>query len=142
MAIRVVVFSRVGYKIHKKEVCLKINIPKENYWILRIGVVRRCRKLPTFDLRSQFSMSKIIGICLNFFFIEKCQFRRIFFDNANFKITLLLKRCPIFDSSPLHQFSKFNMFRWVCWFLIFRILYSSLENSSTCITVHIIFNRL
>ena len=23
----------------------------------------------------------------------------------------------IFDTSPLHQFSKFNNFLWVCWFL-------------------------
>jgi hypothetical protein len=28
-----------------------------------------------------------------------------------------LKWCTIFDSSPLHQFSKFNNFLWVCWFL-------------------------
>ena len=33
------------------------------------------------------------------------------------KINLLLKWCPIFDSSPLHQFSKFRNFLWVCWFL-------------------------
>ena len=39
------------------------------------------------------------------------------FDNIIFLITLLLKWCPIFDSSPLHQFSKFNNFLWVCWFL-------------------------
>ena len=35
-------------------------------------------------------------------------------------VCLLLKWCPIFDSSPLHQFSKFNNFLWVCWFLVFR----------------------
>ena len=29
----------------------------------------------------------------------------------------LLKWCPIFDSSPVHQFSKFNNFLWACWFL-------------------------
>ena len=40
-----------------------------------------------------------------------------FFDKINFKITLLLKWCPIFDSSPLIQNSKFNNFLWVCWFL-------------------------
>ena len=28
-------------------------------------------------------------------------------------IALLLKSCPNFDSSPLHQFSKFNHFLWV-----------------------------
>ena len=26
-----------------KDFCLKINIPKENYWILRIGVMGRCQ---------------------------------------------------------------------------------------------------
>jgi hypothetical protein len=38
------------------------------------------------------------------------------FGNINFKITLLLKWCLIFDSSPLHQFSKFNnfLFRQFC----------------------------
>ena len=29
-----------------------------------------------------------------------------------------LEWCPIFDTSPLHQFSKFNNFLWVCWFLV------------------------
>ena len=40
-----------------------------------------------------------------------------FFDNIIFEITLLLKWCPIFDSSPLHQFSKFRNFLLICWFL-------------------------
>jgi hypothetical protein len=40
-----------------------------------------------------------------------------FFDKINFQITLLLKWCPIFDSSPLIQNSKFNNFLWVPWFL-------------------------
>ena len=31
-----------------------------------------------------------------------------FFDNINFKSLYFLKWCPIFDSSPLLQFSKFN----------------------------------
>ena len=30
---------------------------------------------------------------------------------------MLLKWCPIFDSLPLIQNSKFNNFLWVCWFL-------------------------
>ena len=32
-----------------------------------------------------------------------------------FKSLYLLEWCPIFDTSPLHQFSKFNNFQWVCW---------------------------
>ena len=114
-----------GYRIFKQGIqnckyfCLKINIPKGNYWILRIGVGGRCQKVPKFDFQSQFSMSKIIRSFLNFFFFEEYQFRSSFFviDIFRKKITLLLKWCPIFDSSPLHQFSKFKNFRWVCLFL-------------------------
>ena len=36
---------------------------------------------------------------------------------SNFKSLYLLKWCSIFDTSPLTQFSKFNNFLWVCWFL-------------------------
>ena len=34
-----------------------------------------------------------------------------------FKSLYFLKWCPIFDTSPLTQFSKINNFLWVCWFL-------------------------
>ena len=34
-----------------------------------------------------------------------------------FKSLHFLKWCPIFDISPLQQFSKFNKFLRVCWFL-------------------------
>ena len=67
-----------------------------------------------------FSMSKIIRIFLNFFSLKNTNLGALLillFDNINFWITLLLKCCSIFDSLPLHQFSKFNDFRWVCWFL-------------------------
>ena len=37
------------------------------------------QKLPISDFQSQFSMSKIVGIFLNFFFIEEYQFRGTFF---------------------------------------------------------------
>ena len=40
-----------------------------------------------------------------------------FFDNLIFKSLYFLKWCPIFDTSPLTKFSKFNNFLWVCWFL-------------------------
>ena len=43
---------------------LKINIPKGNYWILRIGVMGRCLEV------QEFTMSKIIGIFLNFFSLK------------------------------------------------------------------------
>ena len=35
-------------------------------------------KVPKFDFQSQFSMSKIIRIFLNFFFIEEYQFKSYF----------------------------------------------------------------
>ena len=91
-----------------KGICLKINIPKENHWILRIAVVGRCQKVPKFDFQSPFSMSKIIGIFLNF----------CIKNNGRMKWSTL--QTLIFAShwgSPLVQFSKFNDFLWVCWFL-------------------------
>ena len=33
------------------------------------------------------------------------------------KLTLKLWILALFDTSPLHRFSKFNNFLWVCWFL-------------------------
>ena len=47
------------------------SLPKNqhtHYWILRTRILGRCQKVPKFDFHSQFSMSKIIGIFLNFFF--------------------------------------------------------------------------
>ena len=105
-----------------KYVCLKINIPKGSYWILRIGVMEKCQKVPEFDFQSQFSMSKIIGFFLNFFTLKNTNIGA-HFCYWHFLITSIskslhfLKRCPIFDTSPLHQFSKFNNFLWVYWFL-------------------------
>ena len=77
------------------------------------------KKVPKFDFYSQFFMSKIIRIFLNFFFIEEYQlnstlFCLTLFDNFNFWIILLLKWCSSFDTSPP---SKFNNYLWVCWFL-------------------------
>ena len=40
-----------------------------------------------------------------------------FFDNFKIERLLFLKWCLFFDTSPLIQFSKFNNFLWVCWFL-------------------------
>jgi hypothetical protein len=42
------------------------------------------QKVPKSDFHSQFSMSKIIQIFLNFFFIEEDQFRRRFFVSVIF----------------------------------------------------------
>ena len=40
--------------------------------------------MPIFDFQSQFSMSKIIRIFLNFFFIEEYQFMGMFFADGIF----------------------------------------------------------
>ena len=42
------------------------------------GLMASCQKVPKFDFQSQFSMSKIIGIFLIFFFIEEYQLRSTF----------------------------------------------------------------
>ena len=66
-------YGNAGCRVFKrgiknwKDFCLKINIPKGNYCILRIGLMGRCQKVPTFDFQSQFSTSKIIWIFFFFF---------------------------------------------------------------------------
>jgi hypothetical protein len=131
---KIFIHGNTGCRVFKqgiqnwKDFCLKINIPKGNYWILRIG---RCQKVPKSDFQSQFSMSKIIGIFLNFFSLKNINLGThflliAFLDNINFKSLYFLKWCPIFDTSPFTQFSKFNNFLWVCWFLgknIFNFVY-------------------
>ena len=54
---------------------------KANNQIFRscIQLSKRCQKLQNFDFQSKFSMSKIIRIFPNFFFIEQYQFRSTFF---------------------------------------------------------------
>ena len=57
----------------------------------------------------------------------------IFDIEIDFKSQIL----ALFDTSPLHQFSKFKHFLWVCWFLgknSFNFL-PPLENSTTRITI-------
>ena len=100
------------------------------FWELVLwGGVKKC-------VLSQFSMSKIIKIFLAFFIENQSTnlgayfLLLTFFDTRNFQITLLLKGCHIFDSSPLHQF---NNFLWVMSMLIdffdtfFYNLHTSLE---------------
>ena len=63
-------YGNIGCRVFKggiqnlKDFWLKINIPKGNHLILRIGVVGMCQKVPNFDFQIQFFMSKIIQICL------------------------------------------------------------------------------
>ena len=61
-----------------------------------------CRKVQKMDFQSQFSMSKIIRIFLNFFSLKNTNLEAhflllAFFDKINFLTTLLLKLGQIFD---------------------------------------------
>ena len=85
-------------------------------------------------------MSKVIRIFLNFWRISIyehifCYWH--FLITSIFKSLYLLKWCPIFDTSPLTQFSKCNNFLWVCWFLGKNLsdLYPPFENSTTRIAI-------
>ena len=112
----VVEFSSRGYKIRR---FLPKNQHIQRKWLNFENwcIIGRWQKEPKFDFQSQFSTSKNLEIFLIFCFIKKYQFRSTFFVIDIFKSLYFLKWCPIFDSSPLHQFSKFNHFLWVCWFL-------------------------
>ena len=75
------------------------------------------------DFQSQFSMSKIIRIFLNFFFIEEYQFRGIFvvidiFWKLQFLNLFVTKIMPIFQSPPAKRalISKKNFFMKKCYF--------------------------
>ena len=61
-----------------------------------------CRKVRKMDFQSQFSMSKIMQIFLNFFSLKNTNLEAhflllAFFDKINFLTTLLLKLGQIFD---------------------------------------------
>ena len=58
------------------------------------------------------------------------------------KIYLEIQILALFDSSPLHQFSKFNDFLCVCWLgkKFSNFLLPPLENLTTYITIVTIWN--
>ena len=109
-------YGNTGCRVFKwgvqnwKDFCLKINIPwKEiiELWELVIwGGVKNWANWFKIDA------------------IKKCVHKLIFFnekktekDSDEFwcrKLTLKAKLRHFFDTSPLHQFSKFNNFLWVC----------------------------
>ena len=78
---------------------------------------------------------------------DKYQFRSTFLLRSIFKSFYFLKWCPIFDTSPLTWFSKFNNVLWVCWFLDKNLsnFVPPFENSTTRIaityTLGIIFEK-
>ena len=87
-----------------KDFCLKINIPKGNYWNLKIGVNGKVSK------SAEIQLSKSSESFSIFIFIEEYQFRSTFllltFLIASiFKSLYFPKWWPIFNTSLLHQFS-------------------------------------
>ena len=59
------VFKR-GFKI-RKIFCIRINIPKGNYWILSFGLTANCQKVPKFDFQSQFLCQNHLKLSQFFF---------------------------------------------------------------------------
>ena len=114
MAIPIVEFSREGYKI-KKVFDWKSTYRKEIIELCKlvewVGV--KCLNL---TFKNNFLCQKL-SESFWFFFIEEYEFRSTFLITSIFKSIYFLKWCPIFDSLPLLQFSKFNNFLWACWFL-------------------------
>ena len=58
---------------------------------------------------------------------KKCSPKLIFFNGKKMRKILMIfdienwlwkSNFGSFDTSPLHQFSKFNIFLWVCWYLV------------------------
>ena len=58
-AVQIAEFSNGVYRI-KEDFCLRINILKENDWLLGFGLMTNCQKVPKFEFQSQFSNSKIV----------------------------------------------------------------------------------
>ena len=73
-------YGNMGCRVFKRGVqnCLKINVPKGNYWILRIGVMGRCQSAKIWPSKSIFYVKNHPNLS-QFFFIEKYQFRSTFF---------------------------------------------------------------
>ena len=57
------------------------------------------------------------NVLLNWYCLTKKKPERVSNDFWHRKLTLKVKLWLFFDTSPLHQFSKSNIFLWVCWFL-------------------------
>ena len=82
----------------------------QDFWLSQrklLNFENWCQKLSKFDFQSR----------------NLSQFRSTFLISSIFKSLYFIKWCPIFDSSPLHQFAKFTDFLWVD----FIIIYYSLE---------------
>ena len=87
-------------------------VVKWNYQILSLRLVTVCQKVPILDFQLEFSTSKIIRIFLIFYSLKNINLGAHFLISSIFKSLYFLKWCPILDSLPLLQLSKFNNFLW------------------------------
>ena len=72
------------WSFQKGDTKLEKKLPKNQHTQRKLlnfefWIIGELSQMPKFDFQSQFSMSKIIQIFLNFFFIEEYQFRSTFF---------------------------------------------------------------
>ena len=78
-------------------------VVKWNYQILSLHLVTVCLKVPILDFQSEFSMTKIVRIFLNFFSLKNISleegFLLSFFENFNFWTNLFPKMVPNFWQS-------------------------------------------
>ena len=111
MAIRVVSFQTGGTKLERflpKNQHTQRKLSNFENWVC--GEVSKSAKSPNLlTFKMNFLCQKLSESFSIFFFIKEYQFRSTFFViDKIFKSLYLLKWCPIFDTSPLTQFSKFN----------------------------------
>ena len=117
MVIQVVEFSSGGYKI-RNILCLRINIPKGNYWILRIGAVASCQKL-----RINLAIKWFKNWCY-----QNMSVTKYVLVNWDFSMKKIKKIWMIFNivnwlwkwhflTPPHYTNSQNSMIFMVCWFL-------------------------
>ena len=76
---------------------------------------RKCKSL-TFNFQCQ-RLSESFSIFFWLKNINLAHFLLLTLITSILKSLYFLKWCPNFDTCPLTQFSKFNNFLWVCWFI-------------------------
>ena len=110
-------------------------IPKGNDWISSFGLTASCQKVPKFEFRFSFSLKNTnLGA---HFLLLKC------FDKINLKKNVLLKWCPILNSSSSKTQNSIISFGYVdSYAKIFLILYPPLGNSTTGIAIPRILAKL
>ena len=82
------------------------------------GEVSKSAKSPNLlTFKVNFLYQKLSESFSIFFSLKNINLGAHFLITSIFQLLYFLKWFPIFVTSPLTQFSKFNNFLWVCWFL-------------------------